>query len=822
MRTSPLLAPPQLNWRQRLERLRGSSVEYDTRPYAASLAKIHALTGELEKLSDPDLQKCSRQLAAEAKGGTTLDSLLPQAYALVGEAARRVADLRPFDVQVVAGVALHRGRVVEMQTGEGKTLAAVAPVYLNALTGEGVHVLTFNDYLAQRDAEWMGPIYRFLGLTVGYVREGRSTVERRAAYGCDVTYVTAKEAGFDHLRDLLCTEIGDLVHRPLHFALVDEADSILIDEARVPLVLAGSVERVALVDEDEGQESTARWAKLVERFEPDVHFIIEEHSRNVELIDAGFDLAEKELGCGSLVDEDNYDLFTELNCALHARFLLHRDVDYIVRGGKIEIVDELTGRVAEDRHWPDGLQAALEAKEGLKQRGDGRILGSITLEHFLGGYSRLSGMTGTARNAAKELQDLYGLSVVVIPTHRPMIRKDHGDVIFTHREAKEEALVLEIRQVQRTGRPLLVGTASVEESERLAQRLRGAGVPCEVLNAKNDVMEAEVIARAGVLGAVTISTNMAGRGVDIRLGGDDKAQHDAIVELGGLYVIGTNRHESLRVDLQLRGRAGRQGDPGESRFYVSLEDNLLERFDIRSLVPPQFLPEKRPEPILNPVVRREVARAQRIIEGENLDIRRALWCYATPVEDQRRLLQEERQALLLGQVPVLWQQEEPQRHAELALAVGAEAIARAETAVTLFYMDRAWSEHLAEIASLREGIHLLTLAGEDPLTSFQVRTAKAFHRMRSEIDDNVLKSLDSVAVGSQALDITGVEIKGPASTWTYLVNDDSFRHQLGRLLSGPGQATLGIGAALSAAPLFILWALVDRFYRKRSSRSLNG
>ncbi len=804
-------------WRRRLARWRGSQVEFDLRPYAERLPEIERLGIELIKLPDAELKRRSRRLAAVARqsranetpgDGASLDDvarhsraneiLLPRAFALVREAADRVTGMRPFDVQMLAAVALHRGRVVEMSTGEGKTLAAVLPAYLNALPGRGVHVLTVNDYLARRDAEWMGPIYRFLGLTVGWVQEESSQAERRRAYACDVTYVTAKEAGFDLLREHLAQEPEEVVHRPFHFAIVDEA--------RVPLVLAGSAERAA--------SAAPRLAKLVADFEPGVHFETQEYDRNVELTEAGYDRTEQELGCGNLLARDNYALLTELNCALHARVLLRRDADYIVRGGRIELVDEFTGRVAEDRHWPDGLQAALEAKEGLERRPDGRILGSITTEHFLAGYSRLCGMTGTAQAAAEELEEMYGLRVVVIPTHRPMIRDDLPDVVFTHRQAKEQAVIDEVRQVHATGQPMLIGTLTVGESERLAGRLRGAGVACEVLNAKNDAEEAKIVARAGALGAVTISTHMAGRGTDIRLGGDNEATRDQVVALGGLYVIGTNRHESRRVDLQLRGRAGRQGDPGESRFFVSLEDDLLRRYDVESLIPERLLPDKRKAPISSPVVRREVARAQRIIEGQDREIRRTLWRYSKPVEEQRRRLCSERQAVLLGHSLSLWQQD-AKRYSALVEAAGEAAVRRAERVVTLHHFDRAWRDHLAFVASLREGIHLVGLGGEHPLTTFQVRTVEAFNRMHADIDAAVVGALDDVKVADGGLDLDHAGLKGPSSTWTYIVTDDPFRHQLGRLLTGPGRTTFAIGAGIVAAPLFILWALVDRFYRKR-------
>jgi preprotein translocase subunit SecA len=575
----------------------------------------------------------------------------------------------------------------------------------------------------------------------------------------------------------------------------------------VPLVIAGSVERVA--------SAAAQMAEVTSALVPEVHFSTDEYGRNVELTEAGYEHVERALGCGSLVAEENYGLLTELHCALHARVLLRRDVDYLVREGRIEIVDEFTGRVVEDRHWPDGLQAALEAKEGLARRGDGRILGSMTLQHFLRTYPRRGGMTGTARDAAAELDEFYGLPVAVVPTHRPMIRVDEEDVVFTHREAKEAAVVDEVRRVHARGRPILVGTLTVVESERLATRLRAAGVECQVLNARNDEMEARVIAGAGRRGAVTISTNMAGRGTDIRLGGEDESGRAAVVALGGLYVIGTNRHESRRVDLQLRGRAGRQGDPGTSRLFVSLEDDLLVRYGVEALIPAHRRPPNQDAPVESAVVRREIARAQRIIEGQNLEIRRTLWRYAAAMEDNRRRVHDRRQALLLGtEEPDLWR-EEGAPHVALVRAVGADAVRKAEVAVTLAHIDRAWSDYLSFVADLREGIHLVGLGGQDPLSRFKVQAAEAFEAMQDDVADSVRASLARVQPGANGIDLSHLALKGPASTWTYLVNDDPFRNQLGAMLMGPGKTTFALGGAMFAAPLLILLGLVDRYLRKR-------
>jgi preprotein translocase subunit SecA len=818
-----------IGWRHRLAHLQGSPIAFDLRVYDQPMAEINRRQDEVSQLSDRELGERARQLRGQVQAGlrsagsrrgspkpcaeevdAAPESVRAAFFALAREASWRVLGLRPFDEQVLAALALDDGYIVEMQTGEGKTLAAVMPASLRALTARGVHVLTFNDYLARRDAGWMGPVYARLGLSVGFIQQGMTPEARRRAYLADVTYVTAKEAGFDHLRDLLAMDPRELVHRPFHVALVDEADSLLIDEARVPLVIAGSIDRET--------SSAPRMATLVGSLTPGVHFDTDEYGRDVELTEAGVEQVERSLGVGSLHRAENDRVLTELNCALHAQVLLRRDVDYIVQDGRIGVIDEFTGRVVTDRHWPDGLQAALEAKEGVERQPDGRILGSITLQHFLRGYPFLCGMTGTAQTAAPELCALYGLDVVVMPTHRPMIRVDHPDIVFTHRDAKERAVVEEIQRAHASGRPVLVGTLTVKESERLAARLRDAGVSCEILNAKHDATEARVIARAGVLGAVTIATNMAGRGTDILLGGEGKAAHEQIAALGGLYVIGTNRHESRRVDLQLRGRAGRQGDPGESRLFVSLDDDLLVRYGIQALIAGRVVTGQRDEPIDHPVLRAEVARAQRIIEGQNFEIRKTLWRYASVVETQRRQVMDVRQAILHGdEAPEVWQRL-PERRRALVDEVGEDAVCRAERVVMLFQIDRAWRDHLALAADLREGIHLVGLGGQDPLTRFTTEITLAFRGLESAIDGAVLDVLEHVHASGGRVDVEGLGIRGPSSTWTYLVNDDPFRHQIGMMLTGPGRTTIAIYAATMMAPLLLLWGLVDRFLRRRPKR----
>jgi preprotein translocase subunit SecA len=800
----------RIGWRQHLDRLQSGAVQFDLRDYDPSLDDINRLEEAVRNLSDAELETRARGVRDRVRSGAPLADVRVEVFALARDASRRALGLRPFDVQIVAALALDRGAIVEMQTGEGKTLAAVMPAALNALAGCGVHILTFNDYLARRDAEWMGPVYRMLDLSVGYVQQGMTPAARRAAYLADVTYVTAKEAGFDHLRDLLATDPSELVHRPFHFAIVDEADSIMIDEARVPLVIAG--------DAGPDRRSVRDLAALVASLIPGVHFDADEYVRDVELTEPGIEHVERELRCGNLHADENYALLTELNCALHARVLLRRDVDYIVRNRRIEIVDEFTGRVVNDRHWPDGLQTALEAKEGLERRQDGRILGSMTLQRFLRGYARVCGMTGTAQDCAVEMRQVYGPEVVVIPTHRPMIRVDHADVVFTHRDAKERAVVDEVRCAAQSGRPVLVGTPTVEESERLAGRLRAAGVECHVLNARNDAAEARIVADAGAPGAVTISTNMAGRGTDIRLGGHDEADRDLVVRLGGLYVIGKMRHESRRVDLQLRGRAGRQGDPGESRFFISLDDDLLVRYGIQSLIPPRAMPTRSDCPVDNPIVRREIARAQRIVEGQNFEMRRTLARYSSIVEEQHQVMMARRQALLAGNVePDVWLRAS-ERRAALVSAVGEEAVGRAERTVTLFQIDCAWRDHLAFCADLREGIHLVRLGGQEPLARFSSECIRAFMQMDDRIEDAVLATVHDIRVNGSELDLAAAGVRKPSSMWTYLVTDDPFSNQMARLLTGPGGVTIAMYAAGMLMPLFVLWGLVERFWRRRSRR----
>ncbi len=776
------------------------------------------LEPELERLDEQALHRRAIAVASRARDGAPAAAELAiEVLALTREAARRVLGLRPFDVQIAAGLALRPGSLIEMATGEGKTLAAVAPVVLHALAGRGAHVLTFNDYLARRDAGWMGPVYELLGLSVGFVQDGMPAAERRRAYACDVTYLTAREAGFDYLRDGLCLEPDEQVQRPFHFALVDEADSILIDEARIPLVLAG----IGPDGGSGGSEGLGRLAEVARRLTPGVDFATDDQRRNVFLTAVGSRRVEEMLGCGSLYAAGNAPLQAALRNALHAEALLSRDVDYIVRRGAVELVDELTGRVARDRQWPDGLHAAVEAKEGLRLGADGSLLGSITLQHFLRLYPRLAGMTATAAPAAEELAALYGLAVVTIPPHRPCVRVDHEDRVFTHAAARDRAVVEEIARVHGCGRPILVGTASVAESERLAAALAARGVSCRVLNAKNDEAEAAVVAEAGAPGAVTISTNMAGRGTDIRLGGRDGAGGREVVALGGLYVIGTNLHESRRIDRQLRGRAGRQGDPGSSRFFVSLEDDLPRRCGIESLIPARLRPERAAAPVDSPVVRRELARAQRIVEGECFDVRRRLYDYSRILDEQRSFVRAMRQEILEGGRPSPGLDERcPERWAELRPRLGDERLGEVERRLTLLVIDRAWGEYLTEMQTVRDEMHLVTLDGRQPLAEFYRTAIHAFARLRERIDELLVAELVALRVTADGVDWAASGLRGPAATWTYLVSDNVFgSHVMGAMAN---RASIGLWGSLLLWWLLIPWGVYLHRKRRKKQRELDG
>jgi preprotein translocase subunit SecA len=682
----------------------------------ADIQKINALRAGFAGLSDDQLR------AAGARAGTTYKKDLLTVIAVTAAVASRVLGLDMFDVQLHGALALARGSIAEMQTGEGKTLAAVPVIAWCARQGKGVHVMTVNDHLARRDAAWMGEVFSFLGLTVAHVQQGMTPAERRAAYACDISYATATEIGFDFLRDRLALRLEDQVHRPFAAAVIDEADSILIDEARIPLVIAG------------GDTSDSPWAsaadQMVRSFRPTVHCTVDVGSRNVVLTDAGIAAVESACGCGNLYDARNFPLLTAVQDAMHAHVLLRRDVDYVVKNGAIEMVDAFKGRIAQDRRWPAGLHTAVEVKEGVAAKRQGMILGSITLRHLVALYPQVCGMTGTAATQALEFQTVYEMPVEVIPTNRPVIRVDHPDAVFATKAQKEDAVLAEIHRLHQKHQPVLVGTGSVEESERLSRRL--SDIPHQVLNARNDEPEAAIIAQAGERGAVTISTNMAGRGTDIRLG-------PGTAELGGLFVIGTQKHESRRIDNQLRGRAGRQGDPGGSRFYVSLEDDLLVKYGD-----------------LNPKLGRDPDTVQRLVEGHHLDARLFLQKYELPIEGQRYRIHSQRQSVLEGKT---------------------NCASDLERIITLRAIDDLWADYLARVAEFRSGlpwldwaltgVPWLTLDRRDPLYEYAQRIHQWFPEMEAALPGEIARRMAEVEAGTADPGDRG-------AVWTYLTTDQPF------------------------------------------------
>ncbi|MGB5102530.1 MAG: preprotein translocase subunit SecA, partial [Steroidobacteraceae bacterium] len=660
------------NW---LARIFGSRNQRLVGQYAGIVKTINALEPGLQALSDEQLAARTQYFRDQLAAGRTVDDLLPEAFAVVREASRRTLGLRHFDVQLIGGMVLHEGKIAEMRTGEGKTLVATLAAYLNALPGLGMHIITVNEYLASRDAEWMGPIYRFLGMTVGVVKAGQTSEEKREAYGADITYGTNNELGFDYLRDNLSFRLEDRMQRTLHYAIVDEVDSILIDEARTPLIISGPAE--------ESTELYTRINELVPRLKKQESeegagdYWTDEKGKQVHLSDEGHEHVEELfLRAGllqegqSLYDPANIRLMHHLNAALRAHALYRRDVEYIVRGGEVIIVDEFTGRTMPGRRWSDGLHQAVEAKEGVRVREENQTVASITFQNYFRMYGKLAGMTGTADTEAFEFQQIYGLEVVVIPTHKPMVRDDAPDLVYLTQKDKFEAIIEDIRECAKRRQPVLVGTTSVETSEFLSGLLKKHGIEHNVLNAKQHDREALVVTQAGRPGTVTIATNMAGRGTDIVLGGSLKAElaeidpadeaarkaveadwqkrHEAVIAAGGLHIVGTERHESRRIDNQLRGRSGRQGDPGSSRFYLSLEDNLMRIFGDpeRTKRWLQTAGMKEGEVIESKMLSRQIERAQRKVEAYNFDLRKNLLEYDDVANDQRKVIYQQRTELM--------------------------------------------------------------------------------------------------------------------------------------------------------------------------------
>src|SRR5580658_8689799 len=596
---------------------------------------VNEFDAAFSALPDAELQAKTAEFKNRLEQGESLDAMLPEIFAVVREAGKRTLGMRHFDVQIMGGQVLFEGRIAEMKTGEGKTLVATLPVYARALEGRGVHLVTANDYLARRDAEWMGQIYQFLGLTVGIIQHGLEPAERRAQYACDVTYVTNNEVGFDYLRDNMAWQVEDLVQRGLYFALVDEVDSILIDEARTPLIISGPSQ--------ESTELYEKFAQIVPRLKKGDDFTVDEKSHAVPITEAGVAKVEKMLGIGNLYDQRNIELAHQLNAALKAWNLFHKEQQYIVKDGEVIIVDEFTGRLMTGRRYSDGIHQAIEAKEGIKVKSEDQTLATITFQNYFRLYKKLAGMTGTAKTEEREFRDIYGLNVVVMPTNQAVARKDQADIVYRTENAKFEAVVDEIIAEHEKGRPVLVGTRSIEKSERLAMLLRRRGVECNVLNAKYHEQEAQIIKDAGVWGAVTIATNMAGRGVDIKLG-------EGVAAIGGLHIIGTERHESRRIDNQLRGRSGRQGDPGSTRFYIALDDELMRLFGAERIQKMMdFVKFTDETPIEAGILSRSIENAQSKVENHNYEIRKQVLEYDDVMNKQREVIYGERRRILQGE-----------------------------------------------------------------------------------------------------------------------------------------------------------------------------
>jgi preprotein translocase subunit SecA len=761
----------------RFWRLLGASTEKNQ---GRSLAQVTASAQYDDKaagLDDDQLRK--------AAGLLDLDDLaeaddIPQFLAIAREAGERATGLRPFDVQLLGALRMLAGDVVEMATGEGKTLAGAIAAAGYALGGRHVHVLTINDYLARRDAEWMGPLLEALGVTVGWVTGESTADERRAAYKCNVTYASINEIGFDVLRDQLVTDVDDLVSPNPDVALIDEADSVLVDEALVPLVLAGTSHR---------EQPRLEIIKLVGELHAGEDYDTDSDSRNVHLTDAGAHKLEKQLGGIDLYSEEHVGTtLTEVNVALHAHVLLHRDVHYIVRDDAVHLINSSRGRIAQLQRWPDGLQAAVEAKEGIETTETGEVLDTITVQALVNRYPTVCGMTGTALAAGEQLRQFYKLGVSPIEPNTPNIREDETDRVYITAAAKIDAIIAHIIDIHETGQPVLVGTHDVAESEELHERLQRRGVPAVVLNAKNDAEEAEVIAEAGKLGAVTVSTQMAGRGTDIRLGGSGVDDHDPekkeVVELGGLHVVGTGRHHTERLDNQLRGRAGRQGDPGSSVFFSSWEDDVAA-----ANLEPNKLPTQTDEDgrIVSSKVAGLLEHAQRVAEGRLLDVHANTWRYNQLTAQQRAIIVERRNTLLSTAAA----REElaelaPDRYDELSEQLSEEQLEKICRLIMLFHLDRGWADHLAYLADIRESIHLRALGRQNPLDEFHRMAVDAFASLAADAIEAAQQTFETSPAIEDEPGVDLSKLARPTSTWTYMVHDNPLSDDSLSALSLPG------------------------------------
>ena len=708
---------------------------------------------------------------------------IPQFLAIAREASERATGLRPFDVQLLGALRMLAGDVVEMATGEGKTLAGAIAAAGYALGGRSVHVITINDYLARRDAEWVGPLIEAMGLTVGWITADSTAAERRAAYQCDVTYASVNEVGFDVLRDQLVVDVEDLVAPNPDVALIDEADSVLVDEALVPLVLAGTSHR---------ETPRVEIIQMVGELTEGKDYATDDDSRNVHLTEAGAQKVEAQLGGIDLYSEEHVSTtLTEINVALHAHVLLQRDVHYIVRDQAVHLINASRGRIATLQRWPDGLQAAVEAKEGIEATETGEVLDTITVQALINRYPTVCGMTGTALAAGEQLRQFYKLGVSPIPPNKPNIREDEVDRVYVTAAARNDAVIEHIKEVHATGQPVLVGTRDVAESEDLHRRLVKAGVPAVVLNAKNDAEEAAVIAEAGKLGAVTVSTQMAGRGTDIRLGGSDVDEQDAekerVAELGGLHVIGTGRHHTERLDNQLRGRAGRQGDPGSSVFFSSWEDDVVVAHLESSKLPLDCDDTGR---VVHPKAASLLEHAQRVAEGRLLDVHSNTWRYNQLIAQQRAILVERRDTLL--RTPTARDELaelSPERYAELVERLAPDGETKLEKIcrmIMLFHLDRGWADHLAFLSDIRESIHLRALGRQNPLDEFHRMAVDAFASLAADAIEAAQQTFDTAPSIEDEPGIDLSKLARPTSTWTYMVHDNPLNDDTLSALSLPG------------------------------------
>lgn len=744
----------------------------------AIVAQAEQREAELAGYSDEQLRTRARELT---QGGRLHDPV--EFLSILSIVAQKTLGMKPFPVQIQAVLRLLEGDVIHMATGEGKTLVGAMANTGFALMGKRVHAITVNEYLAQRDAAWMGPLVEFFGLRVGHITEAMDAQERRQAYQCDVIYAPVNEIGFDVLRDQLITRREEAVQCGADVAVVDEADSVLVDEALVPLVLAGN---------EPGTAPAGRVTEIVRRLEEKKHYTIDGDRRNVFLTEAGAKEVERALGIDSLYDDDHVGTtLVQVNVALHAKALLIRDIHYIVRDGKVALIDASKGRVADLQRWPDGVQAAVEAKEGLAVTEGGRILDSMTLQALLGRYPLVCGMTGTAVEATNQLRQFYDLRVSVIERNKPLQRFDEQDRIYATLEDKFAAMVEEIVSIHHTGQPVLVGTLDVAESERLASALEDHNIEVNVLNAKNDAEESRIIAEAGDVGRVTVSTQMAGRGTDIRLGGKDEQDYEAVVAAGGLAVIGSARHRSSRLDNQLRGRAGRQGDVGSSLFFVSLEDDMVAVGGAGEHITAHPDSQGR---IDSKRIRDWVEHCQRVTEGQLLEIHAQTWKYNKLLADQRKIIDERRAKLL--DTEQAWDElsaANPARAEELEAVVAHDVLVQAAREIQLFHLDRNWSDHLALMDEVRESIHLRAIARETPIDEYHRIAVREFKMLAQRAVDEAITTFADVQIDAQGAHLDDAGLVRPSSTWTYMVSDNPLAGSAGRFLDKLGSALRGGG-----------------------------